>query len=843
MIERRSRKSSTADANQALRLAPLVAACLLAACAVPAERGLLPPPLITKQPANSPARSGSAVAASAAGMVVSDTPSIPAQTRESSVKPAGTAAAGETADTSLRFDSLPLPSFVQVVFGSVLKKNFSMDPAVLARTDLVTVSTGAQTPSQTLDTTRMLLKTYGLAVTELGGFYRIAPDNNLSAYSPEIRRGRAQPEVPLPLRPVYNLIEMTAVKAADVSGWLKAMFGAKINIQDDVNRNALLISGQPSDMVAALEAIQVLDQPLMRGRSSRLITPASLPADDLARKLAEILGAEGYAVSVGVGQTTPISLVTIPASNSMLVFTLDEAVLKHVLSWAAKIDALDNDSRRVGNYFSYTVKYADAQSLAKTMQELMSAPTQVAAPGAIGAPPPKAPGRIVVNTATNTLIFTSTQSEYQQLLSILRELDQPSKSALIEVTVAEVRVTDKAQLGIEWALPQSGYVQGGTQGGLGIGKDGLSLNFLSSARVVKANLNALASQNRANILSTPRIMARNGETATIQVGQEVPIVTSQQSNSSGAVVGGTSTTSPTGILQTIQYRSTGVILRVKPVIFSGDRIELDVSQEVSSAAETKTGVTTSPTITSRKVETKLSIKDGATWLLGGLMSSTDSKADTGIPLLKDLPLAGQLFRTNSDTTDKTELIVLITPYVINDDTVAEQVTQAFRNQLGNWAQLSDGLAKRPLTPASAASERAGTAPSSTPVVVEQGQAPVASSAPGGRPVLGLPHETPAKTEPAPTLLTAPARPAITAEASPSPASVANAPAAAAAADAALPVAEISGRPVTDSKLLDELKNAGKGSVPLAAPAASAPVTPKPEKPGKPANAKPNKKKG
>jgi len=136
----------------------------------------------------------------------------------------------------------------------------------------------------------------------------------------------------------------------------------------------------------------------------------------------------------------------------------------------------------------------------------------------------------------------------------------------------------------------------------------------------------------------------------------------------------------------VQYRSTGVILRVKPVIHAGDRIELEVSQEVSAAASTTTGVSTSPTISTRKIDTKLTLKDGATVLLGGLMSSNQSKNEGGVPLLKDIPGIGQLFRVDGETNDNTELIVLITPYIISDDKDAEAITDAFRSRLGGWAR-------------------------------------------------------------------------------------------------------------------------------------------------------------
>ena len=472
---------------------------------------------------------------------VTTTPTIPKAESNSSIKAPSVAKTGERADLTLAFDQLPLPTFVQVVFGQVMKKNFSLDPSLIARTDLVTLRTGQpQTPSQVLETTRLLLKSYGVSVQDMGGdFYRIVPDNNQAGYLPEIRRGRAQPDVPLPMRPVFQLVELTAVKYTDVGNWLKAMFGNRLNVQDDANRNALLISGQGAEVGAALEAIQVLDQPLMRGRSSRLVTPANLNADDLARRLVEILSAEGYAIGQGVAQGLPISLVPVPASAALLVFAADPAVLAHVIEWATKLDALEETNRRAGgNYFSYEVKYADASSLAKTLQELMGSAAPAAAPAnaqlVIGAA--RQPARIVVSPATNTLIFSSQNPEdHAQLLGLMRALDKPAKSAMIEVTVAEVRVGDRSQLGLELGSGSKGVGDGariiaGTEGGLTLGSGGLSASYVSHLGVVRARLNALASQNKARILSTPRVMARNGEAATIQVGQEVPIITSQQSS-------------------------------------------------------------------------------------------------------------------------------------------------------------------------------------------------------------------------------------------------------------------------------------------------------------------------
>lgn len=693
------------------RFAVTLVALAQAGCVVP--QGVVPRPLYSIPDSTDAGNNRSGDEAKNGSMMVTVPPPPPVPTRLSSVKRSPEEPTKEVADITLSFNQISIPAFIQVVFGSILKKNYNVDAQVALRTDLVTLRTSApQTPTQVMATARMLLKTYGIAVTELGGFYRIAPDKDQDAYSPEIRRGRAQPEVPLPLRPVYNLVELTSVKTQDVTSLLKTIFGAKLHVVEDANINSILISGQSAEVTAALEAIQVLDQPQMRGRSSRRIVPNALSVDELSKKLVEVLSAEGYAVTsnLATGQA-PIVLIPAPTSNSLLAFASDAAILNHIVEWARQLDSADNNGRHSGSFFTYPVKYGDAQNLAKTMQDILSSTssssTATAAATTANTTAQRPPNKIVVDSATNTLIFVSSQEQYLQLLDILKELDQPSKSALIEVTVAEVDVTDQNSLGIQWALNGGaiststsststttvGTGVAGTSANLGVTNGGLTVNYLSGTGKVSATLSALAALTKVTVLSTPRLMARNGETATIEVGDQVPIVTSQLSNANTQVAG--TTAANAGILQTIQYLPTGVILKVKPVIHSGNRVELDVSQEVSNASSTTTGVSSSPTISTRKVDTKLSIRDGATVLLGGMMSSSDTKGDAGIPLLKDIPIFGQLFRTNTDNITKTELVILITPYIVDDDRVAEQVTEAFRDQLGPWAQNAPGELPKP----------------------------------------------------------------------------------------------------------------------------------------------------
>ena len=666
----------------------LTGALLVAGCAT--EKPMIPPSLdlpkkVLEYSTIQPGASMDAVPSTQ----ITETPKLPPATRIESIRtPLPTApgvaapAAAEEANITLAFEQIPLPSFIQMVYGTILKKNVNVDPAVVARQDLVTIRTGApQTATQAEAAVWILLKSYGIAIVDLGSIVRIVPDTSKVGYLPEIRRGRALPDTPLPLRPIFQLVELQAVRSAEVASWIRIMFGDKVPVQEDPGRNAVWLSGQSDDVTAAMEAIHVLDQPLMKGRQSVRISPVFLSADELTKKLMEILQAEGYSSGPPGPVALPITLVTIPVVNSIIVFTRDLAILEHVTAWAKDLDR--PGAKGIGrSLFSYQVRYTDAQGLAATLEKILSgAPAARPAGAPAGAPATPSSSRVVVDPKSNTIIFQGSNEDYGQIKNLLEMLDRPSKEALIEVTVAEVTLNDNSQLGIEWLIKEAKLdgtrITAGTLGGLSIGTAGFNYRRIDSVGDTRLLLNALASNNRATVLSNPRLVARNGETATIQVGQEVPIITSQQTIPVAGTTG--------SVVQTVQYRSTGVILKVRPVIHSGNQVDLDISQEVSSAQTTTTGVNTSPTFGTRKIDTKLSLKEGTTVLLGGLISGNSSQGNAGIPFLKDIPILGQLFRTNSASSDRTELIILITPYIITNDSDAQAVTDAFKKQLGPWA--------------------------------------------------------------------------------------------------------------------------------------------------------------
>jgi len=287
--------------------------------------------------------------------------------------------------------------------------------------------------------------------------------------------------------------------------------------------------------------------------------------------------------------------------------------------------------------------------------------------------------QLVVDKARNSLVFMGKKSHWDKLMTVIHEMDRQTRMVLIEVTVAEVALDDTQKLGIEWLIqtargddPNNLRGSFGTLGGLGIGSSGFSF-VLDSAGQTRAILNAFASKSRVSVLSTPRVMVRSGGKATIEVGKEVPTVTGQTAN----------TTFQGQVYQQVQYRKTGVLLAVRPVIHSGRRVDLEISQEVSNVSSETSGggAIPSPTIANRKIETSIGLKDGGSILLGGLIGKDKTNGYSGVPILSDIPIVGRAFRVQNDRETKTELVMLIVPYIIDNDKDASSITDAFKDRL------------------------------------------------------------------------------------------------------------------------------------------------------------------
>lgn len=599
--------------------------------------------------------------------------------------------------TALRFDDvvkiegkniavniagLPLPEFVNEVLGNQLGLSYYLDPKLKDKTDLVTLNVEEPLPPKELfNTVHTVLKAYGVALKTEGDIIKVEySPSGASTETPLLVSGDSLPSVPATHRPVFYLMDLKVVQAQRAVGWLAQAFeGQNAKFSSDPERNAVWLRGSLDVVKQAAEVVKLVDQPLMRGRHSMRIEPKFLGAKALSKSLTELLRAQGYYAAEG--RAGAVSLFTIDATDSIIVFANDEATLSFVEEW---VESLDQPLKQAegDNVFYYQVKNTSAEEVAESINDLLSGGlTRTPDDSATGnaqqstssrSSSAKASSRnLVVDLNRNALLFYGSNSEWLTMLPTIEKLDQAPLQVLIEVVIAEVKLTDKFEMGVDWAInnPNSNLTGSNPADAVSISDGALNFFPITSSGYTRAVLNMLATDSRANILQTPRILVRSGQEAAINVGDEIPVVTSTQSSTEGGA-----------ITQDVTYRKTGNNLSVKPIVYGGGQVDITLSQEVSGQGES-TGGGGNPTIFSRTLSTTLSIRDGGSVLVGGLISSNSSSADNKVPFLGDLPLIGNFFKSQSKSSDRTELMVLIAPYVVKGEEDSAAITEAFKQQL------------------------------------------------------------------------------------------------------------------------------------------------------------------
>jgi general secretion pathway protein D len=595
---------------------------------------------------------------------------------------------------SINFEAIRLPAFVNTVFGELLNVTFEIDSAVQQREQTVTIRTAeAMPPDAFYELVTQVLKNYGLSILYQGGVYRIVENASTLQDIPRIVRSRTIPTVPNEMRPVFYFAPLSAIPAALMQSFLQQSLKDRLQYQSLPLANGLLLLGKAEDILAAKETIAVLDQPALAGFQSMRISPAYWSADRLSTQLIEVLTAEGYNVAIGGNTATAIKIVPVRALNMIIVFCTDDTVMRHVLRWATELDQPGQTIETKGVYY-HPVYNTKAEDIAQVIEELLGAGVgatpaspQMAnfANPAIGIGQPgagnatveqrgaQANKKVIVDKSRNAMIFQGTAEEYAQFRVLAEQMDRAPLEVLIEATVAEVTVKQGQTLGAVLSFDDGAAALAARSV---IKSDGgILVNLIRDTGQFTASLKALADNNLVNILSSPRVVASSGKPAAIQVGTQVPIITTQQTAQSGTT-GGTS-----NLLQDIQYRNTGVTLTIAPTINSNRRVELQIQQEVSEAQVNNISDVQSPLILTRSINTTLSLDDAETVLLGGLISENFSKGENGIPFLKDIPVLGNLFKTTSRGRSRTELIILLTPYIIESAETARALRDAFRDQL------------------------------------------------------------------------------------------------------------------------------------------------------------------
>ncbi|MDD3444791.1 MAG: secretin N-terminal domain-containing protein, partial [Zavarzinia sp.] len=469
------------------------------------------------------------------------------------------------------------------------------------------------------------------------------------------------------------------------------------------------------------DLITQFDVDWLRGVSFALIVPQWTEITGLSAQLTELLNAEG------VPTAGTFRFVPVPQVNGLLVIATRADYLDRVRALVDMLDQEAQGSRR--RLFVYRVQNGRAADLAKVLVNafggdkggtgesstgtgassapvaagLATAGTLPAITGATGAtdsalPMPTIDGTettrpltvdlgeqegavsISADETTNSIVVHARPQQYEIVADALRRLDVMPLQVMIESAVTEVSLNDELRYGVQWFF-QSGNssfsLSEFASGAVGQIFPGFSY-LVANGDNIRSVLNALSEVTTINVVSAPKLLVLNNQTASLQVGDQVPIATQSAENVD---------TSNSRVVNSIEYRDTGIILRITPRVNDNGLVLLDIAQEVSNVVNTTTSDLDSPTIQQRRIASSIAVQDGQTIALGGLITEDKENGGSGIPVLRSIPVIGGLFGTKSRTHKRTELLILLTPRVIRNPADARRVTDDLREKIQNMEPL------------------------------------------------------------------------------------------------------------------------------------------------------------
>jgi general secretion pathway protein D len=693
------------------RQLPVVLTIVFAGCAPPPAAG--PPPPMMPEFTSSPPPPSPAPAPD--NREVRSTIVAGAQRPAVAASPQ---AAPRPGDVSLNFPAASVDVVAQGVLGDILRLPFTVAPGTTGTVTLVT-----PTPVPRAGVFALFeeaLKASNLAITQNGGVFTVRPIDQARALG-VIDRGSVSGFA-------TETVALQFVNADEMRKLLDGILPGVVS-RADPGQNSLLLSGTTGQRANARALLAQFDVNWLRNMSFALIVPQRTDARIIVPEIDKLINSPD-APTRGL-----VRLIAMEQLNGILAITSQRQYLDDVRRWIEILDREgQNNERRL---FVYRVQNGRSKDLARVLNTAFGNATgaggdspggrngddfsldgtargsstgDTARPGgaayagavtpaaggiagspqgASGAPSaPNAPGGIQASIssdeANNAIVVFGTPRDYAVIEDALRKLDVLPLQVLIEAAITEVTLNDALRFGVQWNFKagQTNFaLSDGVTSAVTRAFPGFSF-FFSNNSSISAALNALETQTKINVLSAPKLMVLNNQTAALQVGDQVPVATQ-------SAVGVVNPDAP--IVNSIQYRDTGVILKVTPRVNAGGLVLLDIAQEVSDVAATDSSTINSPTISTRRISTSIAVQDGQVIALGGLIRDTRSRGKTGLPYLSRIPIVGSLlFGRTNDSTVRTELLVLLKPRVIRTPDDAQAVTDELRAKIRSVKPITTG---------------------------------------------------------------------------------------------------------------------------------------------------------
>lgn len=577
-------------------------------------------------------------------------------------------------NVTLNFKDTEIQQLINIV-SEVTHKTFIVDPRVKAKVNVI--SSHPMDESQVYAVFLSILNVHGFSAIEgKQGIVKIVPDNIAKSQDTPVlsEQQMAQGD-----RLITKIIQVQHVSAPQLVPLLRPLIPQHGHIVAYPANNSLIISDYAGNVKRLQQVIQRIDQPSDEGVEVFMLQHASAP--EVARILTTLY--QRQAANKAGNATTAPSVIADERTNSILI-SGDKATRLHLRTI---VTHLDTPLKSVGNTKVIYLRYAQATNLVEvlkgvsdTIEDQKQGDTNAATVNG------RTQTSIQADETTNSLVITAAPDVLRSLENVISKLDIRRAQVLVEAVIAEVSIDRARELGVQWMtyntgdnvtpigminfdnagvgiadLASSAYsfdqgnasaIPDGINGALfGLGRLGSAFNF---ALLIKA----LAADTNSNVLSTPSLLTLDNQEAEIVVGQNVPFLTGQYTNT-GAVLGATNP------FQTIQREDIGIKLKVKPQINEGDAVKLNIEQEVSSL--TRSSVATADIVTNKRtIKTTVIVEDGNMVVLGGLTSEDLQQVSQKVPILGDIPLLGALFRSKNTQKVKRNLMIFLHPVIVRD---------------------------------------------------------------------------------------------------------------------------------------------------------------------------------
>ncbi len=617
---------------------------------------------------------------------------------------------------SLNFANADIREVIDVVLGKTLNLNYLIDPrvqgTVLARTS------APLKREDVIPALENILALNGAALKYADDLYQVIPLDEAS-------RSLSLPRSTLSPRERGLGFAVTVIPLEFASAQAVQQLAADLVPPDrvflaDPTRNLIVYAGTGAEADVLVDFVRLFDVDWMAGMSFALFPVHAADAGTLASEVEQVFRA-------GTAGPLPeaVQFLPIERMNAILVMSPQQAYIDSAGRWIERLDRGEGSvTRRVHVYYVQNSRAVDLAAILSQIFEQVRSQTSVSAsdllapgltpveltnvqqeaqaavaqsglaPGEVPqAAAPYAPSsrgrdvsttlgslvsesgdiRIIPDDLNNALVILATAAEYRVIEAALGQLDIVPLQVLIEATIAEVTLIDTLEYGLQWFFSQGDFAATFSDLDSGLVSSafpGFSLVFESSdARVI---LNALTSITDVDVISSPQLMVLDNQSAVLNVGDQVPIT----------IQTAQSVVDPEApIVSSVEYRDTGVTLEITPRVNASGLVVLDIIQEVSDAVQTESSGIDSPTIQQRRVESVVAVQSGETVALGGLIRDRRTDGVTGIPLLSEIPVLGNLFKTTNEELRRTELLVLITPRVIGNLSEARAVTDELRRRM------------------------------------------------------------------------------------------------------------------------------------------------------------------